>query len=209
MRSESLRLRRQRSSNPANMVEQFPNRIGCKNNIRDHIARKPSIPINGNKNIINPSELKFPMPIIVAMRLFADRLTIDEKAELLDYSQVYYLGNEIIKGKKPVYSKMYDDDKGDLITIVGEHIAYRYEILDLLGNGSFAQAIKCYDHKEKKLVALKIIKNKKKLIRQANVEVKLLKYIQEKDINGASNIIKVYGFFSFRKHIVNILNLNS
>ena len=56
----------------------------------------------------------------------------------------------------------YDDLKGNYIVKVKDHIAYRYELLTYLGKGSFGIAVKCYDHKNKEEVALKIIKNKKK-----------------------------------------------
>jgi dual specificity tyrosine-phosphorylation-regulated kinase 2/3/4 len=31
----------------------------------------------------------------------------------------------------------YDDDKGDYIIVMHDHLAYRYEVLDRLGSGSF------------------------------------------------------------------------
>ena len=43
-----------------------------------------------------------------------------------------------------------------------DHIGYRYEILQFLGKGSFGIALKCFDHKRKEEIALKVIKNKKK-----------------------------------------------
>jgi dual specificity tyrosine-phosphorylation-regulated kinase 2/3/4 len=46
--------------------------------------------------------------------------------------------------------------------VIGDHVGYRYEIIDFLGKGSFGTALGCYDHKEKKSVAVKIVKNKKK-----------------------------------------------
>ena len=57
---------------------------------------------------------------------------------------------------------------------MNDHLAYRYEILGFLGKGSFGIAVKCYDHKRKEEVALKIIKNKKKYYYQAGVELKIL-----------------------------------
>ena len=43
-----------------------------------------------------------------------------------------------------------------------DHIGYRYEVLQFLGKGSFGIALKCFDHKLKTEVAVKVIKNKKK-----------------------------------------------
>ena len=56
----------------------------------------------------------------------------------------------------------YDDERGDYNYVPGDHIAYRYEIQEVLGKGSFGQVIKCFDHKTKDSVAAKIIRNKKR-----------------------------------------------
>ena len=47
--------------------------------------------------------------------------------------------------------------------VTGDHLVYRYEILDQLGTGSFGQVVKAYDHKCRQYVAIKIIRNKKRL----------------------------------------------
>ncbi len=60
------------------------------------------------------------------------------------------------------YNYGYDDERGDYNVVVNDHIAFRYELIDKLGAGSFGQALKCFDHKLQKEVALKIIRNKKK-----------------------------------------------
>ncbi len=43
-----------------------------------------------------------------------------------------------------------------------DHLAYRYEILEVLGSGCFGQVLKVFDHKKKEFSAIKIIRNKKK-----------------------------------------------
>lgn len=57
------------------------------------------------------------------------------------------------------------------------------------------------DHKEKKLVALKIIRNKKKFEFQANIEIQVLRDIKKHDEKDKSNIIKIIDDFKFRSHI--------
>lgn len=72
----------------------------------------------------------------------------------------------------------FDDDRGDYTVVLHDHIAYRYEILMMLGKGSFGQVVKCYDYKTNQHVALKIIRNKKRFHHQALVEVKILEHIR-------------------------------
>lgn len=90
--------------------------------------------------------------------------------------------------------------------MINDHIAYRYELLETIGKGAFGQVIKVFDHKRKSYGALKIIKNKDNFSKQALVELKILRYIKEKDVRGQANIVRVKDFVTFRGHVV-ILHL--
>ncbi len=48
-----------------------------------------------------------------------------------------------------------------------DHIAYRFEILSLIGKGSYGQVFRIFDHKKKEEFALKMIKNRTKFSKQA------------------------------------------
>lgn len=101
----------------------------------------------------------------------------------------------------------YDDENGNYIINLGDHINYRYEIISELGRGSFGQAIKCFDHKTKERVCIKIIKNKKKFNKQAKIEISILEYIKKNDKlseKEETNIVRVIDHFIFRNHIVSI-----
>ena len=74
----------------------------------------------------------------------------------------------------------YDDENGSYIKVLHDHIAYRYEIREVIGKGSFGQVVKCFDHKTKQPVAIKIIRNKKRFHHQALVEVKILDSLRKK-----------------------------
>jgi len=40
----------------------------------------------------------------------------------------------------------------------GDHVGYRYEVLEELGKGAFGRVLKVFDHKDKEEIALKILK---------------------------------------------------
>jgi dual specificity tyrosine-phosphorylation-regulated kinase 2/3/4 len=82
-----------------------------------------------------------------------------------------------------IHNHGYDDAEGDYQVVLHDHLGYRYEILEFLGQGSFGQAIKCLDHKTKEILAVKLIRNKKKFQYQAGIELRILKYLNFHDPN--------------------------
>ena len=172
---------------------------------------RPAVVLQEHKHKAQESKMEkltYPASASQVLRAFAPVLTDYEKAELLDYNEIYFVGQGLPTRSKPEPRREdddnygYDDYKGDYRVYEGEHIAYRYEVIDMLGKGSFGQAIKCFDHKTKQMVALKMIRSKKRFYYQATVEVKILKYIKENDIEKSSNVVAMLDFFMFRKHIV-------
>ena len=70
----------------------------------------------------------------------------------------------------------FDDNKGNYIIIPEDHINYRYEIISVLGTGSFGNVVMANDHKTNRLVAVKIINNHVNWSLQQSInEIKLLK----------------------------------
>lgn len=72
------------------------------------------------------------------LKLFMNELSKQESREILDYSTIYYMGQKLLKTP----DQEYDDDQGDYKVVLNDHIAYRYQIMDFLGKGSFGQALK-------------------------------------------------------------------
>lgn len=96
----------------------------------------------------------------------------------------------------------FDDDKGDYRIIIGDHIAYRFEIKSILGQGSFGQVIKVYDHKDNKELALKIIKNRPRFHQQALEEIEILSYLKDKDSENIYCVVYMQENFGFRNHMI-------
>lgn len=85
--------------------------------------------------------------------------------------------------------------------VLHDHICYRYEILDVIGRGSFGQVIRALDHITNKHVAIKIIRNKKRFHHQALVEVRILDHLRKKDKDVTHNVIHMLEYFYFRNHL--------
>jgi dual specificity tyrosine-phosphorylation-regulated kinase 2/3/4 len=81
------------------------------------------------------------------MRRFADLLTPFEQSEVLEYQQVYFVGQPGVPKIKGIphtaNNNGYDDERGDYKVVQSDHLEYRYEVLGLLGRGSFGQVYHC------------------------------------------------------------------
>lgn len=139
-----------------------------------------------------------------ALKYHGTRLTDYEKQEIEKYPEIYYLGLDACKtNAKPgsALNSGYDDDNGSYNKVVHDHICYRYEILEVIGKGSFGQVIRALDHKTNQHVAIKIIRNKKRFHHQALVEVRILEELRKKDAYGSYNVIHMLDYFYFRNHL--------
>ncbi|KAK0387263.1 hypothetical protein NLU13_5576 [Sarocladium strictum] len=133
-------------------------------------------------------------------------LNIYERGEIVDYTDVYFCGTQNArKVVGDVHSDApnfgYDDERGDYTIVPGDHLSYRYEIIDVLGKGSFGQVVRCIDHKLGVLVAVKIIRNKKRFHQQALVEVNILQKLREWDPKNKHSMVNFTQSFYFRGHL--------
>ncbi|KAF2151088.1 dual specificity protein kinase pom1 [Myriangium duriaei CBS 260.36] len=143
-----------------------------------------------------------------AIQSSAGILNIYEKGEIIDYKEgVYFCGLKMAKKHVGDISAAgttnfgYDDERGDYNICLGDHLAYRFEVVDVLGKGSFGQVLRCIDHKLGELVAIKIIRNKKRFHQQALVEINILNKLKEWDPDGAHSTLTVTSSFYFRSHL--------
>ncbi|XP_072911742.1 dual specificity tyrosine-phosphorylation-regulated kinase 1B-like isoform X1 [Hemitrygon akajei] len=113
------------------------------------------------------------------------------------------------KKERKVYNEGYDDDNYDYIVKNGEKWMDRYEIDSLIGKGSFGQVVKAYDHQEQEWVAVKIIKNKKAFLNQAQIELRLLELMNKHDTEMKYYIVHLKRHFMFRNHLCLVFELLS
>lgn len=156
-------------------------------------------------------DLKVVMTGQDVLRLKSEMLSEFEVKEISNFDQVYCLGNPKNKicADENEANWGFDDEELNYKVILGDHLFYRFEILGILGKGSFGVVCKCLDHKTGMTVAVKIIKNKQKFHKQGAVEVKVLKHLNENDQEDYHNIVRMLASFNFRSHLCIVFELLS
>ncbi|KAL3319696.1 Dual specificity tyrosine-phosphorylation-regulated kinase 1A [Cichlidogyrus casuarinus] len=113
------------------------------------------------------------------------------------------------------------ENEHDYVVRRGEVWFDRYSVIDLIGKGSFGQVVKAHDMLASRDVAIKIIKSKRAFINQAEVEIRLLKRMNEfqqhsseqnhsgKSHSSANYIVTLITHFTLGDHLCLVFELLS
>lgn len=94
-----------------------------------------------------------------------------------------------------------DDRHGHLICRPGATINDRYRIVKKLGKGYFGRVIQVIDTKTDKTMALKVIRNKSRSRKAAQMEIMTLRYISRRDPSNTSLCVKMFNSFEYKGHL--------
>ncbi|KWU44252.1 kinase-like protein, partial [Rhodotorula sp. JG-1b] len=160
-----------------------------------------------------PTQPLPPLSADEARSLYSRYLSPFERHEISEYRKIYFVGPNCEKKpatkENPASNHGYDDERGDYLMVPHDHIQYRYEVIDVLGKGSFGQVLQCRDHKTGNMVAIKIIRNKKRFHHQALVEIKVLENLVRWDPEEKHHVIRMIESFTFRGHLCIVTELLS
>lgn len=175
----------------------------AKLTLQDHSSTSSSRPLSARPSSGRLILRNTPITPSDAIAKYSPHLNSYELKEIAEFPEVYFLGSlsKKIKPLSKAPNHGYDLSTHHYKVNPGDHIAYRYEVKGVIGKGAFGQVIRCYDHKLKMQVAIKIIINTPQMETQGKREVEMLKYLN--DANGAdkSCIIQVMDSFTFRNHV--------
>jgi dual specificity tyrosine-phosphorylation-regulated kinase 2/3/4 len=141
---------------------------------------------------------------------YREPLNAYEMREVGDCNEIYYLGQPARKLYPSIPGGAnygFDDNEHHYRASTGDHIAYRYEIRSLLGKGAFGQVIRCYDHKTKSIVAVKMIVNTELMHEQGRIECSIVQHINKVDPSNSHHLIRGLDFFVFRCHICAVFEI--
>ncbi|XP_032823435.1 dual specificity tyrosine-phosphorylation-regulated kinase 4-like isoform X1 [Petromyzon marinus] len=134
---------------------------------------------------------------------FREKMTEFECDEILTYKWIYYF--KMRSATEGASNIGYDDENNHYIPVIDEHLAYRYQVLKVLGIGGYGQVLQCLDHKTKQQVALKMFKHDSSIVQNTyNPEREILNVLKSVDGN---NIIRLLQTFRFRGHYNMVLEL--
>ncbi|TGZ82707.1 kinase-like protein [Ascodesmis nigricans] len=123
----------------------------------------------------------------------------------------------LTKPSKGVKNDGYDNEESDYILYVNDILGSeetksrnRYLILDVLGQGTFGQVVKCQNMKTGEVVAVKVIKNRTAYFNQSMMEVSVLDLLNTKlDKNDDHHILRLKDTFIHRQHLCLVFELLS
>ncbi|KAI9700769.1 MAG: dual specificity protein kinase yak1 [Candelina mexicana] len=123
----------------------------------------------------------------------------------------------LTKPSKGVKNDGYDNDDSDYILYVNDILGSeetghknRYLILDVLGQGTFGQVVKCQNLKTQEVVAVKVVKNRTAYFNQSMMEVSVLDLLNSKlDKNDDHHLLRLKDTFIHRQHLCLVFELLS
>jgi len=123
----------------------------------------------------------------------------------------------LTKPSKGVKNDGFDNEDSDYILYVNDILGSeetnhknRYLILDVLGQGTFGQVVKCQNLRTQEVVAVKVVKNKTAYFNQSMMEVSVLDLLNGRmDKNDDHHILRLKDTFIHRQHLCLVFELLS
>ncbi|EPT04997.1 hypothetical protein FOMPIDRAFT_1112907 [Fomitopsis schrenkii] len=120
----------------------------------------------------------------------------------------------LTKPSKPAHNDGFDNDDYDYILYVNDWLGtddgHKYLILDILGQGTFGQVVKCQNMKTHEVVAVKVVKNKPAYFNQSMMEVTILELLNNQcDPQDEHHILRLRDSFIHKSHLCLVFELLS
>ncbi|KAF7724944.1 dual specificity protein kinase yak1 [Apophysomyces ossiformis] len=120
----------------------------------------------------------------------------------------------LTKPSKAAKNDGYDNEDYDYILrvndVLGDDKDYQYRVIDILGQGTFGQVVKCEQISTGELFSVKVIKNKPAYRTQSQMEVEIIKQLNQKiDPKNRHRVLKLVHTFNHKNHFCLVFELLS
>lgn len=100
-----------------------------------------------------------------------------------------------------------DDEDGHYIVVPDADLTQQYQMIKLLGQGTFGKVVQAKDRKTRKYVAIKIIRAVQKYRDASRIELRVLQTLKANDEDNRNRCIHLRDCFDFRGHICIVMDL--
>ena len=170
----------------------------CENH--RHSRSYGRVPPNQTYKVKNSGSPAIPTGQLKTMQ---DKFSLYEHKELAKFQEVFYLGIG-----RCVVENNWDDREGYYRIYINDHINYRYQIVEELGQGTFGNVVKCKDVKTDEMVAIKILKKSSRVLRIGREEIEIFNTLQGENV-AETCIVTKFDHFTFRGHLCIVFELLS
>ncbi|GBC09926.1 hypothetical protein RclHR1_09200011 [Rhizophagus clarus] len=202
-KSSSQQLNQSRTDFGSSKSEYRPSafrRVRSKSDLRPQPARR----VDTTKGVVSPLKA-------LTVHLTSTYQNINPHFR---YDLAYNPRRVLTKPSKGVKNDGFDNEDCDYILyvndILGSEEGQKYLILDILGQGTFGQVVKCQNLKTKEIVAVKVVKNKPAYFNQSMMEVTILELLNQTwDNQDQHHILRLLDTFIHRRHLCLVFELLS
>eukprot|EP01107_Rhizomastix_libera_P017628 TRINITY_DN861_c1_g1_i3.p1 TRINITY_DN861_c1_g1~~TRINITY_DN861_c1_g1_i3.p1 ORF type:complete len:380 (-),score=110.91 TRINITY_DN861_c1_g1_i3:118-1257(-) len=108
----------------------------------------------------------------------------------------------VVKPKFDAVENFDDDTDGYLKYNIGDEVTKRYEVCKVGGKGVFGGVLKAIDREQnKRVVAIKIIRNKEIMFNSGMKEIKTLTTLNTKDPEDKRHVVRMLNNFTIKGHL--------
>ncbi|ORY13790.1 lammer dual specificity kinase [Clohesyomyces aquaticus] len=100
-----------------------------------------------------------------------------------------------------------DDEDGHYLVVPDADLTERYQILKLLGQGTFGKVVEAWDKRKATKCAIKVIRSVPKYRDASRIELRVLSTLASNDKHNVNRCIHLRDCFDFRNHICIVTDL--
>jgi len=100
-----------------------------------------------------------------------------------------------------------DDEDGHYIVVPDNDLTEKYQMIRLLGQGTFGKVVEAREKRRNKRVAIKIIRSVQKYRDASKIELRVLETLKANDQDNRNRCIHLRDCFDFRGHICIVMDL--
>ncbi|KAK3368242.1 kinase-like domain-containing protein [Podospora didyma] len=100
-----------------------------------------------------------------------------------------------------------DDEDGHYIVVPDNDLTDRYQMIRLLGQGTFGKVVQARDKRRNKFVAIKIIRSVQKYRDASKIELRVLATLKANDEENRNRCIHLRDCFDYKGHICIVMDL--